>query len=131
MAGILLLSAKKRGNKRNKPENRRIEELQLPVKSGKETEEAVKITADNTTENPYEKQPNEPFQEILTLPRTGKVSLFKSKIYKGLVSIRLNTLRMSPTSCGFDTCASPNLGRADVLDRSLLNVICRRGMPEK
>lgn len=73
---------------------------------------------------------NEPSQENLSLLETCKILLFRSKNCKVPVSIGLNSSRMRQFTCVFDTRAGPKLVQANDLDRTRLDSIRQRDMPE-
>lgn len=89
------------------------------------------MTANKTTEEIFKKPSDKPYKEILSFAKTGIIILlFKSKNYKVSVSIGLNSSRMYPNICVFDTFESANLVRANFLDATWLDSVRQRGMPE-
>lgn len=76
------------------------------------------------------KKPEEPYQEALTFPETGEISLFESNHCKVFVLIVLNYWRMRPITCVYETGAGLNLVRADILDLNWLDSVRSRDMSE-
>lgn len=91
--------------------------------------EDVQITA-KYREQKTSTKPEELYRDILALPETGEISIFKSSTYKVSVCIRFDSSNIRPFVCMFDTGAGLNLVGADVLDQSLLNNICQSDMLE-
>lgn len=77
----------------------------------------TQVTAENQIRKATKKMV-EQYQEILAVPETGKILLFKCNRYKSFVSIWLESLCMHPVICDFDNGAGSNLVRGDVLDQT-------------
>lgn len=59
---------------------------------------------------------DEQYKEVLSFPGTRELFLFKSKMDKVSLSIKLESLQLRPITCVFDSCAGPILVRADILE---------------
>lgn len=80
--------------------------------------------------NIAKKAPDELYNHVLALPKTDKVLLFKNRNFQDSEIIGLNPSRMSPFVCVLDTEGGPKLIHADILEPSLLDVICHHDMPD-
>lgn len=76
------------------------------------------------------KPSNEPYQEVLSFPETGEISLFKSKNYLVSVPVGLKSLPVSPVICVIDTGAGPILIQVDFLEPTWLDSVRQHDMPE-
>lgn len=110
---------RKRKKKRGKAGKQTESGVQNPASSARKPQEAAEICDKKTAR----KTPDEPHRDVLAIPETGEVSLFKKKYCQVSVFTGINMSQMHLIVCLFHTGTCSNLIPGHVLNPRWLDSI--------
>lgn len=113
-AATVQIFDKKRSKTNNKVVFKRLKELQERADHVKRSQNMEKMTANKKPEKMFKKSSGEPYQSILSFPKTGKISLSKSKNYNVSVFIELDSSHMPTIISVLETDVGPNIIQTNV-----------------
>lgn len=123
------IKAERRSKNKTELDTRTDEDIQDKVKAGKLVVKQAHLTVEDQDRRTL-KNTDDPYQDILEVPKTGYASPFQKQKCKVSVSIGVRFSRMFPVICVFGTGAGATLIRTGVLDKGCRDNIRPSEMPE-